>query len=141
MLDKRLPVPAYDHLLKLSHTFNLLDARGAVGVTERAECFAALRNLARQVTGPVVWDAFRSCHRLWPRCELQACCSEFAAQHQHRAAVGKWPQFSSKASHQRHDIRTVRSVAVTPLQGFGWPEEKSWGILWGPSQLLQSLSQ
>ena len=33
MLSKRLPVPAYDHLLKLSHTFNLLDARGAVGVT------------------------------------------------------------------------------------------------------------
>ena len=51
MLDKRLPVPAYDHLLKLSHTFNLLDARGAVGLTERAECFAAMRNLARQVTG------------------------------------------------------------------------------------------
>ena len=51
MLDKRLPVPAYDHLLKLSHTFNLLDARGAVGMTERAECFAAMRNLARQVTG------------------------------------------------------------------------------------------
>ena len=51
MLDRRLPVPAYDHLLKLSHTFNLLDARGAVGMTERAECFAAMRNLARQVTG------------------------------------------------------------------------------------------
>jgi len=32
-LAKRRPVPAYDHLLKLSHTFNLLDARGAVGVT------------------------------------------------------------------------------------------------------------
>ena len=44
-------MPAYDHLLKLSHTFNLLDARGAVGMTERAECFAAMRNLARQVTG------------------------------------------------------------------------------------------
>ena len=51
LLDRRLPVPAYDHLLKLSHTFNLLDARGAVGMTERAECFAAMRNLARQVTG------------------------------------------------------------------------------------------
>ncbi len=51
MLDKRLPVPAYDHLLKLSHTFNLLDARGSVGMTERAECFATMRHLARQVTG------------------------------------------------------------------------------------------
>ncbi|KAI3427953.1 hypothetical protein D9Q98_006343 [Chlorella vulgaris] len=50
MLAKRLPVPAYDHLLKLSHTFNLLDARGAVGVTERANCFATMRSLAREVT-------------------------------------------------------------------------------------------
>ncbi len=57
MLDKRLPVPAYDHLLKLSHTFNLLDARGAVGMTERAECFATMRNLARQVTGEQLLDA------------------------------------------------------------------------------------
>lgn len=50
LLEKRLPVPAYDHLLKLSHAFNILDARGAVGVTERANCFATLRALARDVT-------------------------------------------------------------------------------------------
>ncbi len=51
MLAKRLPVPAYDHLLKCSHAFNVLDARGAVGVTERANCFATMRALAREVTG------------------------------------------------------------------------------------------
>jgi Glycyl-tRNA synthetase alpha subunit len=51
MLQRRLPIPAYDHVLKLSHVFNLLDARGAVGATERQDCFAVLRNLARQVTG------------------------------------------------------------------------------------------
>lgn len=50
LLAKRLPVPAYDHLLKLSHCFNILDARGAVGVTERADCFATMRALAREVT-------------------------------------------------------------------------------------------
>ena len=50
LLDKRLPIPAYDHLLKLSHTFNVMDARGAVGVTERADCFATLRSLAREIT-------------------------------------------------------------------------------------------
>ncbi|KAG7672971.1 putative Glycine--tRNA ligase, chloroplastic/mitochondrial 2 [Nannochloris sp. 'desiccata'] len=50
LLEKRLPVPAYDHLLKLSHTFNIMDARGAVGVTERANCFAVLRSLAREIT-------------------------------------------------------------------------------------------
>lgn len=51
MLEARLPVPAYDFLLKLSHVFNVMDARGAVGVTERQACFATLRALARQVTG------------------------------------------------------------------------------------------
>jgi glycyl-tRNA synthetase alpha subunit len=51
MLEKRLPVPAYDMLLKCSHAFNILDARGAVGVTERADCFARMRALAREVTG------------------------------------------------------------------------------------------
>lgn len=51
LLEQRLPIPAYDHLLKLSHVFNVLDARGAVGVTERQACFATLRALARQVTG------------------------------------------------------------------------------------------
>lgn len=51
MLEARLPIPAYDFLLKLSHVFNVMDARGAVGVTERQACFATLRALARQVTG------------------------------------------------------------------------------------------
>lgn len=50
LLKERLPIPAFDHLLKLSHAFNVMDARGAVGVTERADCFATLRSLAREVT-------------------------------------------------------------------------------------------
>jgi len=41
--------PAYDYVLKCSHTFNLLDARGAVSVTERAGYIARIRNLARVV--------------------------------------------------------------------------------------------
>ncbi|MGX7418780.1 glycine--tRNA ligase subunit alpha [Carnobacterium gallinarum] len=39
--------PAYDYVLKCSHTFNLLDARGAVSVTERAGYLARIRNMAR----------------------------------------------------------------------------------------------
>lgn len=49
LLEKRLPVPAYNFLLKASHTFNVLDARGAVGVTERARYFQRMRDLARSV--------------------------------------------------------------------------------------------
>ena len=49
LLDKGLPIPAYSYVLKTSHTFNILDARGAIGVTERARYFARMRNLAREV--------------------------------------------------------------------------------------------
>ncbi len=44
-----LPVPAHDYILRCSHTFNVLDARGAVGVTERATFFRRMRALAREV--------------------------------------------------------------------------------------------
>lgn len=49
-LAHRLVVPAHDYVLRCSHTFNLLDARGAIGVTERANFFARMRDLARQVS-------------------------------------------------------------------------------------------
>jgi len=45
----RLPVPAYDYVLKCSHTFNLLDARGVVSVTERTAYIARVRDMARKV--------------------------------------------------------------------------------------------
>ena len=43
-------MPAHDYVLKCSHIFNVLDARGAIGVTERARYFVRMRDLARQVT-------------------------------------------------------------------------------------------
>lgn len=49
LVGARLPLPAHDALLRASHAFNLLDARGAVGVTERAELFATMRGAARDV--------------------------------------------------------------------------------------------
>lgn len=48
LLAKELVFPAYDHLLKCSHTFNLLDARGVISVTERAAYIGRIRNLAKQ---------------------------------------------------------------------------------------------
>jgi len=44
-----LPLPAYEMVMKCSHTFNLLDARGAISVTERAAYIARVRTLARLV--------------------------------------------------------------------------------------------
>ena len=46
-----MPQPAYDYVLKCSHLFNLLDARGAISVTERTGYIARVRNLARLVAG------------------------------------------------------------------------------------------
>ncbi len=47
MLDKNLILPAYDYCLKCSHTFNLLEARGAISVTERTGYIARVRELAK----------------------------------------------------------------------------------------------
>jgi len=49
LLGQRLPLPAYEQVLKASHTFNLLDARHAISVTERARYIGRVRNLARGV--------------------------------------------------------------------------------------------
>jgi glycyl-tRNA synthetase alpha subunit len=46
-LEEQLVFPAYDYILKCSHTFNLLDARGAISVTERTGYLARVRNLSR----------------------------------------------------------------------------------------------
>lgn len=46
-LDCGLVLPAYEYCLKCSHTFNLLDARGAISVTERTGYIGRIRNLAR----------------------------------------------------------------------------------------------
>jgi glycyl-tRNA synthetase alpha chain len=49
LIDVPLALPAYEQVLKAAHTFNLLDARGAISVTERAAYMGRIRNLARGV--------------------------------------------------------------------------------------------
>jgi glycyl-tRNA synthetase alpha chain len=49
LMAARLPLPAYEMVMKCSHTFNLLDARGAISVTERAAYIGRVRALAREV--------------------------------------------------------------------------------------------
>ena len=53
MVEARLPVPAHNYVLKSSHAFNVLDARGAISTTERAKAFATMRRLARDVS--ILW--------------------------------------------------------------------------------------
>ncbi len=49
LLDKGLVLPSLDYVLKCSHSFNLLDARGVIAVTERTRYIGRIRNLARKV--------------------------------------------------------------------------------------------
>ncbi len=47
LLEKKLSLPAYDQCLKASHLFNLLDARGVIGVAQRTEYISRIRDLAK----------------------------------------------------------------------------------------------
>jgi len=49
LLDKGIVLPAYDYVMKCSHTFNVLEARGAISVTERTGYITSIRNLANRV--------------------------------------------------------------------------------------------
>jgi glycyl-tRNA synthetase alpha chain len=49
LIEAQLPLPAYEQVLKASHSFNLLDARHAISVTERQRYILRVRNLARAV--------------------------------------------------------------------------------------------
>ena len=49
LLENKLPLPAYEKVLKASHSFNMLDARHAISVTERARYIGRIRNLAKGV--------------------------------------------------------------------------------------------
>lgn len=54
LIELDLVLPAYDFVLKCSHTFNLLTARGAISVTERARFIGRVRNLARLIANAYV---------------------------------------------------------------------------------------
>jgi glycyl-tRNA synthetase alpha chain len=54
LLEAKLPLPGYEMILKAGHTFNLLDARGAISVTERAAYIGRIRTLSRLVASAYV---------------------------------------------------------------------------------------
>jgi glycyl-tRNA synthetase alpha chain len=49
LMEAQLALPAYEMVLKAAHTFNLLDARGAISVTERAAYIGRIRTLSRAI--------------------------------------------------------------------------------------------
>jgi glycyl-tRNA synthetase alpha chain len=82
LMEQQLALPAYEQVLKAAHTFNLLDARGAISVTERAAYIGRIRNLARSVAQSYLDSRARLGFPLAPR----AWADEVTAQLAKRAA-------------------------------------------------------
>ncbi|MDP1902033.1 MAG: glycine--tRNA ligase subunit alpha [Rubrivivax sp.] len=82
LVEQQLALPAYEQVLKAAHTFNLLDARGAISVTERAAYIARIRHLARSVAASYLDSRLRLGFPMAPR----AWAEEVAAQRAKKAA-------------------------------------------------------
>jgi len=82
LMAQQLALPAYEQLLKAGHTFNLLDARGAISVTERAAYIGRIRNLARAVAQSYVDSrarlGFPMAPEAWSRETLEALAAKAA---------------------------------------------------------------
>ncbi|MDE2504313.1 MAG: glycine--tRNA ligase subunit alpha, partial [Burkholderiales bacterium] len=82
LMREQLALPAYEQVLKAAHTFNLLDARGAISVTERAAYIGRIRNLARSVAQSYLDSRLRLGFPMAPR----AWAEEVTAQLTKKAA-------------------------------------------------------
>jgi glycyl-tRNA synthetase alpha chain len=71
LMQARLALPAYEMVLKAAHAFNLLDARGAISVTERAAYIGRIRNLARSVSQAYFDSRLRSDFPMCPPEQLR----------------------------------------------------------------------
>ncbi|MBU6441967.1 MAG: glycine--tRNA ligase subunit alpha [Betaproteobacteria bacterium] len=78
LMQQRLALPAYEQVLKCAHSFNLLDARGAISVTERAAYIGRIRNLARGVAQEYLDSRARLGFPLAPREWAEQCAAELA---------------------------------------------------------------
>ena len=70
-LEKKLPLPAYDMVIKCSHAFNMLDARGVISVTERVGYIGRIRDLARRVAEVYLANRKEQGYPLLPPSPLQ----------------------------------------------------------------------
>jgi len=83
LVEQQLALPAYEQVLKAAHTFNLLDARGAISVTERAAYMGRIRNLARSVAASYLDSRARLGFPMAPK----AWADEVLAQIEKKAAA------------------------------------------------------
>lgn len=79
-IARGLTIPAHDYVLRQSHTFNLLDARGAISVTERAAYIGRIRHLARSVAQSYVDSRARLGFPMAPRPWAEAALTQIESQ-------------------------------------------------------------
>ena len=80
LMEQQLALPAYEQVLKSAHSFNLLDARGAISVTERAAYIGRIRNLARGVAQSYMDSRARLGFPMAPRAWADEVLAQLAAQ-------------------------------------------------------------
>ena len=80
LIEQQLALPAYEQVLKSAHSFNLLDARGAISVTERAAYIGRIRNLARGVAQSYLDSRARLGFPMAPRAWADEVLAQLAAQ-------------------------------------------------------------
>ena len=86
LIGQQLALPAYEQVLKAAHTFNLLDARGAISVTERAAYIGRIRNLARAVAASYLDSRARLGFPMAPRAWADEVTATLAQQRDKKAA-------------------------------------------------------
>ena len=77
LLDKKLVMPAYEHILKCSHTFNLMDARGVIGKDERMAHILKIRRLAERVARAFLEQRIEMGFPLLPEGKREAMVEEY----------------------------------------------------------------
>jgi glycyl-tRNA synthetase alpha chain len=80
LMEQQLALPGYEQVLKAAHTFNLLDARGAISVTERAAYIGRIRNLARAVAQSYLDSRLRLGFPMAPRAWADEVAARLQAQ-------------------------------------------------------------
>jgi glycyl-tRNA synthetase alpha chain len=85
LMEQKLALPAYEQLLKAGHSFNLLDARGAISVTERAAYIGRIRNLARTVAQSYLESRARLGFPMAPKAWADDVLAQLARQQQKAA--------------------------------------------------------
>ena len=86
LMDHKLALPAYEQVLKAGHTFNLLDARGAISVTERAAYIGRIRNLARSVAQSYLESRARLGFPMAPKAWAEDVLAQIEKQNEKKAA-------------------------------------------------------